>query len=527
MANYITTDSELTSIADAIRTKGGTSAPLTYPAGFVDAIDSIPSGGGGSASSEDDVRFIDYDGTIVNSYSAEDFLALSAMPANPSHEGLTAQGWNWSLADAKAYVQSYGMLDIGQMYITTSGATEIDIKMVEGRLSPVCGIGVNGKASIDWGDNTSLDIITGTDVSVRQNTTHIYLTPGFYTVKISAVEGEIGICGGNNVRSYLLYSGTNTYSGLNQAYQYSVKAIRLGNNISYFQQYSLGALGELRTITIPSYATSMFNANYVMHGCDALKCLIIPAGTEQVSNPFTSYSMKFISLPSSLRICAIGIGSSAITRLFIPDGVTSFSTASSSAYALNILIIACATTLPNYAYSDNRSIEKVKIPNVLSIGNSAFGSCYSLRTVELSNSLTSIGNSSFQNCFNLEKLIIPETVTTISGAAFYGCRSLREVEIPSSVTTLGNQAFSYCYSLTKITFKSAVTIPATLCQIDGSLAIVDLSELTTVPSLANVNAFDSTPSDMQILVPSTLLSEFQSATNWSAYASQMVGVTRG
>lgn len=44
MADYLTTDTELTSVADAIRTKGGTSAALTYPAGFVSAIQAIPTG---------------------------------------------------------------------------------------------------------------------------------------------------------------------------------------------------------------------------------------------------------------------------------------------------------------------------------------------------------------------------------------------------------------------------------------------------------------------------------------------------
>lgn len=48
MADYLVTDTELTSIADAIRTKGGTSAALTFPAGFVSAVNDIPTGGGGS-----------------------------------------------------------------------------------------------------------------------------------------------------------------------------------------------------------------------------------------------------------------------------------------------------------------------------------------------------------------------------------------------------------------------------------------------------------------------------------------------
>ena len=42
---YKVTDNELTSIADAIRTKGGTSDDLEFPSEFVSAIGDIPTGG--------------------------------------------------------------------------------------------------------------------------------------------------------------------------------------------------------------------------------------------------------------------------------------------------------------------------------------------------------------------------------------------------------------------------------------------------------------------------------------------------
>lgn len=41
MANYLTNTNELTSIANAIRAKGGTSSSLTYPSGFISAIEAI------------------------------------------------------------------------------------------------------------------------------------------------------------------------------------------------------------------------------------------------------------------------------------------------------------------------------------------------------------------------------------------------------------------------------------------------------------------------------------------------------
>lgn len=47
MSNYIVTDTELTSIADTIRTKSGQSGSLSFPTGFISGIESISSGGGG------------------------------------------------------------------------------------------------------------------------------------------------------------------------------------------------------------------------------------------------------------------------------------------------------------------------------------------------------------------------------------------------------------------------------------------------------------------------------------------------
>ena len=64
MANYSVSGSDLISVADAIRTKGGTSASLSFPAGFVSAIGNIPTGGGGT--------LITKNITANGTYNAED-----------------------------------------------------------------------------------------------------------------------------------------------------------------------------------------------------------------------------------------------------------------------------------------------------------------------------------------------------------------------------------------------------------------------------------------------------------------------
>lgn len=48
-------DADLTSVADAIRAKGGTDAQLAFPAGFVSAVQAISTGGGGNGIISQDV----------------------------------------------------------------------------------------------------------------------------------------------------------------------------------------------------------------------------------------------------------------------------------------------------------------------------------------------------------------------------------------------------------------------------------------------------------------------------------------
>lgn len=52
MSNYIVDGADLTSVANAIRTKSGGSGQLAFPSGFVSEIGAIPSGGGGYTADE-------------------------------------------------------------------------------------------------------------------------------------------------------------------------------------------------------------------------------------------------------------------------------------------------------------------------------------------------------------------------------------------------------------------------------------------------------------------------------------------
>lgn len=70
-------DADLAAVADAIRTKGGTSASLTFPNGFVDAIDAIETGGGGY-SADDIASYGTISGPITISLSGNQYLRKHA-----------------------------------------------------------------------------------------------------------------------------------------------------------------------------------------------------------------------------------------------------------------------------------------------------------------------------------------------------------------------------------------------------------------------------------------------------------------
>lgn len=46
MAEFLVQGASLTAVADAIRERGGTTAPLSFPAGMAEAVRNIQSGGG-------------------------------------------------------------------------------------------------------------------------------------------------------------------------------------------------------------------------------------------------------------------------------------------------------------------------------------------------------------------------------------------------------------------------------------------------------------------------------------------------
>lgn len=349
------------------------------------------SGGGETTASQKDVNFIDYDGTIRYSYTASEFANLTALPANPSHSGLTSQGWNWSLADAKAYVAKYGKLWIGQMYITDDGKTRVYIHLEEGRTSPMLGCCPNGTVVVDWGDGSATETLTGTSLStVKWTSTHNYAAGG-YVITLNVTSGTVALSGrgSSNQYAYLLRYSSDA-DGRNAGYQNAIQRIEIGENISI--------------------------GNYAFYYCYSLASITIPDGVTSIgTNTFQScYSLAYV---------------------VIPDSVTSIGT-----YAFYSCYSLANITIPN---------------GVTSIGGTAFYYCYSLASITIPDGVTSVENYTFQECHSLASITIPDSMTSIGTNTFQNCYSLANITIPYNVTSISTQTFRNCYALAKILFKPA------------------------------------------------------------------------
>ena len=511
--------------------------------------------GGGGSDTPNPIRFFDYDGTLVASYSS----VPSSLPTVPTHTGLTDGAWNYTLQDITTQFNAMGTCDIGANYTTTSGATEIDIELTEGRLHPYLALGVKGTIEIDWGDGSTPSTSTGTSLTTRKtDIDHEYSQAGNYTIKISKTSGDgYSICC-TNVYTLLNKNSSTRYQ--NYIYANAINNVRLGANCSINATYAFYNCYSLKSISIPNNfsmttTTNMFSNCYslksvsipkgitstgasIFYGCYSLKSVSIPLGITSIGmQAFAScYSLESISIPSGVTSIASQMlsGCNNLKRVVVPSGVTSIEAQFFNAcYSLeSISIPSGVTSIGNNAFASCYSLESVSLPSgVTSIGSGAFNACRSLESVSIPSGVTSIANQTFSSCPSLESVSIPSGVTSIGYGAFTNCTSLQSVILPTNLTTINNEAtsttssgcFSSCYSITSLTIPSKCT-SFIKNEFSNCYGMKEYHfKATTPPTLVDATAFTNIPSDCVIYVPSASLAAYQAADYWSTYASYMVG----
>lgn len=327
------------------------------------------SGSGGSAGvSPKEVNFYDYDGTCVYAYTVAEAQKLSELPAGPEHPGLVFQGWNWSLEGVKGLTRA---MNIGAMYTTDDGTTRLYITLQEGRTSPMLGVGVNGTVTVDWGDGTEPDVLTGTSTStVKWTPNHAYAAPGDYVIRLT-VDGSIGFAGAQNREkgggTYLLRHSDSSSDTLNCVYQSAIRKIEFGANVETFGLYALDNCLRLVTITMPIDVLATRFGKYAFAYCQDLKA---------------------VSLPPSITICdscAFNYCRSIGVAMF-NEGLGSLG---GSVFQINhlgtITIPDSVTTIGSYAFTGLNYLDNATISaNAGTIETRAFYQCFNARYFDFS-----------------------------------------------------------------------------------------------------------------------------------------------
>lgn len=84
------------------------------------------------------------------------------------------------------------------------------------------------------------------------------------------------------------------------------------------------------------------------------------------------------------------------------------------------------------------------------VDGSAFISCYSLKSVEIPESVTELGSAAFYYCQNLSQVTLDANIDEIQSSTFAGCLALTDITIPASVKKIGMRAFEECSKLDTI-----------------------------------------------------------------------------
>ena len=310
-------------------------------------INQITSGGSKFIEAEEkDVNFYDYDGTRLYSYTVDEFLDLTELPAGGKHAGLTSQGWNWTLSGAKTLVVETGYLDIGHIYTATDGKNRCYVHINEG----ICSIGFSfspgseaGTSYIDFGDGITDSI----SEKYEADFTHTYEKSGDYIITFWTDNQQLSF---EDIPAEwsLIHSPNNVDIGdsiANMPYKAAVTKIIFGSATISFRD-SIGVfknMTNMKSIVLPeldsgevgtgTFINTDLNCLVLSTSIDALPAnfadganinkVIISENLTTINNSNSSYTLSGIKgrlCLGNVREC--GQISGDITELIIPSSVT-------------------------------------------------------------------------------------------------------------------------------------------------------------------------------------------------------------
>ena len=240
------------------------------------------------------------------------------------------------------------------------------------------------------------------------------------------------------------------------------------------------------SLTSVSFPACTSISDYAFHNCSNLISVSFPACT---SIGAAAFLRCFKLTSANFSVCTI-IGSSGFNGC-------------SSLASVNFPV---CTTIWHNAFQSCSKLSSASFPVCISIFNYAFHNCSNLTSVSFP-ACDYIGDSAFYNCSNLTSVSFP-ACTSIGHTAFGRCSKLTSANF-SVCTSISGDVFNRCYKLSSLTLGAS-----TVCNLAASGAFM------STPYAGYSTYFSGTP---VIYVPTSLVSSYRTATNWTYFSSYFVG----
>lgn len=173
------------------------------------------------------------------------------------------------------------------------------------------------------------------------------------------------------------------------------------------------------------------------------------------------------------------------------------------------------TALPSdgtqYVFQGRTGITSISLPNLLSFSSNAFNGAKAQHIYVPSASVDNYSQNAFANCTNLVSLALPSCTNGVYNGFFQACENLEAADL-CTVGFYQGDHFKNCTKLKTLVLRTSSVAP-----------------------LAGTGIFNGTPfasggSGGTLYVPQSLISSYQSATNWSTilgYANNQIKAIEG
>jgi hypothetical protein len=303
------------------------------------------------------LRLMDWEGTVLKEYTAEQVASLTALP-NPSslnadvdRDLLSFQGYNWALADIKAWVSAHEgqCLTVGAIYTTT------DVQDHTYRNNPR--INTSGSVSM-----------------LKRGTTTIGNGAFSNCYSLTSV----------NLPDSVTTIGNGAFSNC-----YSLTSVNLPDSVTTIGVNAFYNCYSLTSVNLPDSVTTIGNSAFL--GCASLTSVNLPDSVTTIGGGAfgNCYSLTSVNLPDS--VTTIGVNAFyncySLTSVNLPDSVT---------------------TIGNSAFYQCYSLTSVNLPDgVTSIGDSAFSGCSCLTDIVIKGNPDLANVNAFNNIYSGYLIYVP------------------------------------------------------------------------------------------------------------------------